>query len=226
MRHRVLIVEDDRNLRPFLRKALREEGYITEVAERGDDGLAMALAARFDCIVLDRMLPALDGMAVLQTLRERGVGTPVLLLTARGAPADRVNGLEAGADDYLPKPFDLAELLARVQALIRRARRHGDDTVRQVGMLTIDRTTRRVTVAGRAVDLTAREFALLDFMAQHVGRTLSRARIAAAVWNYQFDPETNVVDVYVNYLRKKLAGLDDGTEIVTVRGVGYRLEGP
>jgi two-component system, OmpR family, response regulator len=226
MRHRVLVVEDDRNLRPFLQKALREEGYDVEVAESGDDGLARALAEPFDCVVLDRMLPAVDGMSVLRTMRERGVGTPVIMLTARGAAADRVGGLEAGADDYLAKPFDLAELLARVQALIRRARRAGDDAVRRVGQLTIDRTARRVTVGGRVVDLTAREYALLEFMSEHTGRTLSRARIAAAVWNYQFDPETNVVDVYVKYLRKKLAGLEDGTEIVTVRGVGYRLEGP
>ena len=148
------------------------------------------------------------------------------MLTARGEMAERVRGLEAGADDYLPKPFDLPELLARVQALIRRAALAADDLLLRVGPIVVDPTARRVTVAGRAVELTPREFTLLEYMARNHGRTLSRARIGEAVWNFQFDPETNVVDVYVNYLRRKLGEMPDGTEIVTVRGVGYRLEAP
>ncbi len=226
MGYRVLIVEDDRNLRSFLRKAFREEGYVVEEAASGDDGLAAAVASEQDCIVLDRMLPGRDGMAVLLELRSRGLRTPVLMLTARGEMAERVRGLEAGADDYLAKPFDLPELLARVQALIRRATLTADDLMIRVGQLTIDPTGRRVTVAGRPVELTPREFTLLEYMARNCGRTLSRARIAEAVWNYQFDTETNVVDVYVNYLRRKLGELPDGAGIVTVRGIGYRLEGP
>jgi DNA-binding response OmpR family regulator len=226
MASRVLIVEDDRSLRTFLEKAFREEGYHVDGAATGDDGLAAALAAEHGCIVLDRNLPGRDGMSVLAALRAQGRRTPVLLLTAQGELTERVRGLEAGADDYLPKPFDLAELLARVQALIRRAALAHDELLVRVGALTIDPVRRRVTVSGRAVDLTPREFALLEYLAKNAGRTLSRARIAEAVWQYQFDSETNVVDVYVNYVRKKLGEMADGTEIVTVRGVGYRMEGP
>lgn len=226
MTYRVLIVEDDRNLRGFLHKAFREEGYAVRDAASGDDGLAAGMADPYDCIVLDRMLPVLDGMQVLRELRARGSRTPILMLTARGEMAERVQGLEAGADDYLPKPFDLPELLARVQALIRRARLTSEDVVIRVGQLSIDPVARRVSIGSRAVELSPRELALLEFMARNVGRTLSRARLAESVWNYQFDPETNVVDVYVNYLRKKLGAIPDGTEIVTVRGVGYRLETP
>ena len=226
MTHRVLIVEDDRSLRNFLHKAFREEGYLVDEAATGDEGFAAAVAGEHSCIVLDRSLPGRDGMAVLADLRARGQRTPVLMLTARGEMTERVRGLEAGADDYLPKPFDLPELLARVQALIRRAALLAEDLLLRVGQLSIDPSTRRVAVADRVVDLTPREFALLEYMARNSGRTLSRARIAEAVWNYQFDSETNVVDVYVNYVRKKLGPMTDGTEIVTVRGVGYRLEAP
>jgi two-component system OmpR family response regulator len=226
MPHRVLIVEDDRSLRTFLEKAFREEGYHVEGAASGDDGLAAAIGGEHSCIVLDRNLPGRDGMSVLAALRADGRRTPVVLLTAQGDPAERVRGLEAGADDYLPKPFDLAELLARVQALIRRAAMAHEELLIKVGRLIIDPVHRRVTVDGRRVELTPREFALLEYLARNAGRTLSRARIAEAVWQYQFDSETNVVDVYVNYVRKKLGAMDDGTEIVTVRGVGYRMEGP
>ncbi len=224
MASRVLVVEDDRNLRRFLQKALHEEGYVVDAAASGDEGFPMAKASAYDCIVLDRMLPGLDGLAFVSELRREGVHSPVLMLTARGELNERVRGLEAGADDYLPKPFDLAELLARIQALIRRARLAPIEQVLTVGPIRIDRVARRVAVAGRVVELTPREFSLLVFMAEHRGRTLSRSRIAEAVWQYQFDSETNVVDVYVNYLRRKLGTLPDGTEIVTVRGVGYRLE--
>ena len=226
MTHRVLIVEDDRSLRSFLQKAFREEGYLVEEAATGDEGLAAAVAGEHSCIVLDRSLPGQDGMAVLRALRSRGKRTPILMLTARGEMAERVRGLEAGADDYLPKPFDLPELLARVQALIRRASLLAEELLLRVGQLSIDSAARRVMVADRVVELTPREFTLLEYMARNAGRTLSRARIAEAVWNYQFDSETNIVDVYVNYVRKKLAPMTDGTEIVTVRGVGYRLEAP
>jgi DNA-binding response OmpR family regulator len=223
---RVLLVEDDPNLRGFLRKAFREEGFLVDDAASGDVGLALALEKDFDCVVLDRMLPELDGLELLRQLRARGKRTPVLMLTARGDTPDRVRGLEAGADDYLPKPFDLPELLARLQALIRRSRFAAEDVVMRVGALSLDPMGRKVTLGDQRADLTPREFALLEYVMRNVNRTLSRSRIAEAVWNYQFDSETNVVDVYVNYWRKKLSGLTDGTEIVTVRGVGYRLEGP
>jgi DNA-binding response OmpR family regulator len=200
----ILLVEDDKNLRGFLRKAALRRGY--------------------DCIVLDLMLPGRDGFSVVEELRGRKVITPILMLTARDEVDSRVQGLELGADDYLSKPFDLAELLARVNALVRRAElRHGDVSL-VAGDLKLDPLKREVYRGDRRVDLSPREFALLEFLIRNAGRTVSRSRIAEAVWNYQFDTETNVVDVYINYLRKKLARKDEPTIIHTVRGVGYRLE--
>jgi DNA-binding response OmpR family regulator len=225
----VLIVEDDRHLRHFLRKALREEGATADEAASGEQALEAARSTSYDCIILDVMLPGRDGFEVLAALRAQGIGTPILMLTARAELAHRVRGLESGADDYLSKPFDLAELLARVQALVRRARMGGGDPTLRVGSLALNPLARRVTLGSRTIDLTPREFSLLEFLMQNAGRTLSRSRIAEAVWNYQFDTQTNVVDQYVTYLRRKLsadsAG-DGGPEILTVRGVGYRLELP
>ena len=221
----VLIVEDDRHLRQFLRKALGEEGVTTDEAATGEDALAAALASGYDCIILDVMLPGRDGFDVLTTLRAQGIATPILMLTARTELTHRVRGLESGADDYLAKPFDLAELLARVQALLRRAKMGGSDPTVRIGELTLNPLTRRVALGARQVDLTPREFSLLEFLMQNAGRTLSRSRIAEAVWNYQFDSQTNVVDQYVTYLRRKLGNGTEAPDIVTVRGVGYRLEG-
>ncbi|HEX6314407.1 MAG TPA: response regulator transcription factor [Gemmatimonadaceae bacterium] len=223
---RLLIVEDDRNLRGFLRKAFREEGYAVDEAASGDEGLEAAFAATYDCVVLDMMLPGRSGLEILDELRGRGLDTPILVLTARNEPAHRVRGLERGADDYLGKPFDLAELMARVQALVRRSRMRVEDPTLRVGPIVLDPITRRVSAGERVIDLSPREFALLEFLMRNAGRTLSRARIAEAVWNYQFDSNTNVVDVYITYLRRKLGDLPDGTELITVRGVGYRLDGP
>jgi DNA-binding response OmpR family regulator len=219
---RMLLVEDDRNLRGFLRKAFREEGYTVDEAASGDEALDCALGNDYDCVVLDVMLPGRDGFDVLAHLRERGVATPTLLLTARHELEDRVRGLEGGADDYVTKPFDLPELLARVAALIRRAHLRHEDTMLAAGGLRLDPLNRRVTKGDLDIELTPREFALLEFLMRNAGRTMSRSRIAEAVWNYQFDPETNVVDVYINYLRKKIGS--GNTVIRTVRGVGYRLE--
>ncbi|MDH3291933.1 MAG: response regulator transcription factor [Gemmatimonadota bacterium] len=223
---RILLVEDDNNLRAFLRKAFREEGYTVDQAAAGDEGLTAALDTAYDCVVLDLMLPGMDGFQVVRHLREHGCHTAVLMLTARGELTDKVKGLEGGADDYLTKPFDLAELLARVQALLRRAQFKREDSALRVGLLRLDVTARAVAVGDRSIELSPREFALLEFLMRNAGRTMSRSRIAEAVWNYQFDSGTNVVDVYINYLRKKLGEIRDGTEIRTVRGVGYRLEGP
>ncbi len=220
----ILLVEDDRELRRFLSKAFREEGYGVTEADTGDRALERALGGAFGCIVLDVMLPGRDGFSVVSELRARGIFTPVLLLTARDELEARVKGLEGGADDYLTKPFDLPELLARVHALIRRAELRHQDATLKVGDLVLDPLTRRVTQAERVVDLSPREFALLEFLMRNAGRSVSRSRIAEAVWNYQFDPETNVVDVYVNYLRKKLSFGTRTAPIRTVRGVGYRLD--
>ena len=220
----ILLVEDDRELRRFLSKAFREEGYGVTEAENGDRALEKALGVGFGCVVLDVMLPGRDGFSVVTELRARGVFTPVLLLTARDELESRVKGLEGGADDYLTKPFDLAELLARVHALIRRAELRHKDATLKVGDIVLDPLTRRVLQGERLVDLSPREFALLEFLMRNAGRSVSRSRIAEAVWNYQFDPETNVVDVYVNYLRKKLSFAGRSVPIKTIRGVGYRLE--
>jgi two-component system OmpR family response regulator len=218
------LVEDDRDLRRFLSKAFREEGYGVAETESGDRALERALEGKYSCIVLDVMLPGRDGFSVVAELRARGVSTPVLLLTAKDELESRVRGLEGGADDYLTKPFDLPELLARVHALIRRAElRHKDATVK-VGDLVLDPLTRRVLQGARVVDLSPREFTLLEFLMRNAGRTVSRSRIAEAVWNYKFDSETNVVDVYINYLRKKLSFGGQTAPIRTVRGVGYRLD--
>lgn len=221
----ILVVEDDRYLRGFLRKAFREEGYAVDESASGDRALDRILARDYDCVVLDLMLPNMDGLSVLEEMRNRSINTPVLMLTARDEVDWRVRGLESGADDYLPKPFDLSELLARVHALIRRAKLRHQDAKLSAGAITLDPIGRRVTNAGRVVDLSPREFALLEFLLRNVGRTVSRSRIAEAVWNYKFDTETNVVDVYINYLRKKLSIQGGKVPIRTVRGVGYRLDG-
>jgi two-component system OmpR family response regulator len=220
----ILLVEDDRDLRRFLSKAFREEGYAIAEAESGDRALDRALDGTYSCIILDVMLPGRNGFSVVEELRQRGVFTPVLMLTARDELEARVRGLERGADDYLTKPFDLSELIARVHALIRRAELRHKDATLKVGTLALDPLSRRVTQNGRVVDLSPREFALLEFLMRNADRTVSRSRIAEAVWNYKFDPETNVVDVYVNYLRKKLNFAGQSPPIRTVRGIGYRLE--
>jgi two-component system, OmpR family, response regulator len=195
-----------------------------DTAESGDRAVERALAGEYHCVVLDVMLPGRDGFAVVEELRRRSVTTPILMLTARHELGSRVRGLEGGADDYLTKPFDLPELVARVLALIRRSHLRGQDTILSVGDLSIDVLKRRVTKGTKVVDLSPREFALLEFMARNAGRTVSRARIAEAVWNYHFDSETNVVDVYINYLRRKVAPGPAGAVILTVRGIGYRLD--
>ena len=220
----VLLVEDDRNLRGFLRKAFREEGYAIDECDSGDAAVERALRRPYDVIVLDLMLPGLDGFSVVEELRRRSVLTPVLMLTARDEVQSRVQGLEAGADDYLSKPFDLSELMARVHALIRRAELRHRDTTLAVGDVTLDPLKRAANRAGKAIDLSPREFSLLEFLMRNAGRTVSRSRIAEAVWNYQFDTETNVVDVYINYVRKKLSLPGLPCPIRTVRGVGYRFE--
>ena len=220
----VLLVEDDKNLRGFLRKAFREEGYAIDECEAGDAAVDRALRRTYDVIVLDLMLPGRDGFSVVEELRRRSVLTPVLMLTARDEVGSRVQGLESGADDYLTKPFDLSELMARVHALIRRAELRHRDTAVVVSDVTIDPLKREVHRAGHPIDLSPREFSLLEFLMRNAGRTVSRSRIAEAVWNYQFDTETNVVDVYINYVRKKLAFPGLSAPISTVRGVGYRFE--
>ena len=219
---RLLVVEDEKKMAAYLRRAFREEGHAVEEAHDGEEALALALGHPFDAIVLDLTLPRRDGLSVLRQLRAGGSATPVLILSARGQADDRIAGLHLGADDYLPKPFAMEELLARVGTLLRRAQTHPDTRLR-VADLTVDLATRGVSRAGRSVELPMREFGLLEYLARCAGRTLSRAQILEHVWGYHFDPGTNVVDVYIQRLRRKL---DDGHAqklIHTVPGLGYRL---
>ncbi len=219
---RILLVEDDRKVASFIRKGLTEEGYAVDLACDGDTGLLMGLDRLHDVIVLDVMLPRKPGFQLLRELRQAKVATPVLLLTARDAVEDKVQGLDAGADDYLTKPFAFVELLARVRALLRRGAA-AQAPVLQAADLILEPATRTVKRGGEAIALTNREFALLEYFLRNPGRVLTRTTIAEHVWDYSFDAGTNVIDVYVNYLRKKIDAGREPKLIHTVRGVGYVL---
>jgi heavy metal response regulator len=220
---RILVVEDERKVASFIKKGLEEEGYAVDVAADGEEGLVMALTRVHDLIILDIRLPRRDGLRVLQALRHDGVTAPVLLLTVRATIEDKVLGLDAGADDYLTKPFAFQELVARVRALLRR-RAEGEPTVLHIGDLTLDPARRTVTRGDEKIDLTPREFALLDYFMRNPGRVLTRTMIAEHVWDYSFDTSTNVIDVYVNYLRKKVDAGREPKLLHTMRGVGYVLK--
>jgi two-component system, OmpR family, response regulator len=220
---RLLLVEDDAKLARAVGRGLRHEGYAVDVVADGDAALAQAAVWDYDGIVLDVMLPNRDGFDVCRTLRERDCWAPILMLTARGQVGDRIRGLDLGADDYLAKPFDFGELLARLRALVRRAPPQRPARV-QVGDLVVDPSTHEVARAGVAVALTAREFAVLEYLARHAGEAVTRATLLDHVWDENFEGSTNVVDVYVGYLRKKLEQPFDRSLIRTIRGVGYALE--
>jgi heavy metal response regulator len=220
---RLLVVEDEKKVASFIKQGLAEEGYAVDVALDGQEGLEMARDPVHDLIILDISLPKMDGLQVLKKLRQQKVNTPVLLLTVRATIEDKVLGLDAGADDYLTKPFAFQELVARVRALLRR-RTETEPALLQVADLTLDPARRIVSRAGEKIDLTSKEFALLEYFMRNPGRVLPRTMIIEHVWNYDFDTMTNIIDVYVNYLRKKI---DSGREpklIHTVRGVGYVLK--
>ncbi|KVQ69024.1 heavy metal response regulator transcription factor [Burkholderia territorii] len=218
---RILIVEDEEKMRSYLHKGLTEASYGVATASNGEDGLFLALSEDFDLVILDVMLPVVDGFEVLRRLR-RQKHTPVLLLTARDKITDKVEGLELGADDYLPKPFDYAELLARIRSLLRRTR-HDNRTMLRISNLEIDIVKRRVTRGGARIELTAQEFALLQLLAEREGETLTRAFITSQVWDMNFDSDTNVVDVAIRRLRLKIDDQDPKL-LHTVRGMGYVLE--
>jgi heavy metal response regulator len=220
---RLLVVEDEKKVARFVKKGLEEEGYAVDVAPDGEEGLAMALDGVHDLIILDIHLPRMDGLGVLQELRKKKVTTPVLLLTVRATIEDKVLGLDAGADDYLTKPFAFQELLARVRALLRR-RADAEAPVLQVGDLTLDPARRLASRGGEKIDLTPKEFALLAYFMRNSGRVLTRTMISEHVWDYDFDTMTNVIDVYVNYLRKKIEAGREPKLIHTVRGAGYVLK--
>jgi two-component system OmpR family response regulator len=220
---RLLVVEDDAKLAGALGRGLRHEGYAVDVVADGDAALVRAAVWDYDGIVLDVMLPLRDGLAVCRTLRERGCWAPILMLTARGQVSDRIRGLDVGADDYLVKPFDFGELLARLRALVRRAPDERPARL-EVGDLVVDPATHEVSRAGVAIELTAREFAVLEFLARHAGEAITRGRLLDHVWDENFAGSTNIVDVYVGYLRRKLEQPFDRPLIRTIRGVGYALE--
>ena len=220
---KLLVVEDELRLAAYLRKGLAEEGYVVEVAHDGIDGLHLAMEGRHDLIVLDCMLPGIDGISVLAALRETRQ-TPVLMLTARMRVEDRVRGLKAGADDYLVKPFAFSELVARIEVLLRRARPPESSAVLELADLEVDLLRRRATRGGTRLDLTAREFALLALLLRRQGEVLSRTEIAEQVWDVNFDYGTNVIDVAVRRLRGKLVAPFEQPLLHTVRGMGYVLE--
>ena len=220
---RILIVEDDKKIASFVTKGLTESGFAVDHAGNGEDALHLALSARYDAAVLDIMLPKLDGLSVVEELRRQKIFTPVIILSAKRSVDDRIKGLQAGGDDYLTKPFSFAELLARVQALLRRSGQSGEPTRLEAGELSLDLLTREVVRSGKKIDLQPREFSLLEYLLRNSGKVLSKTMIIEHVWGYDFDPQTNVVDVLVSRLRNKVDRDFEKKFIRTYRGVGYAL---
>lgn len=218
---RLLVVEDDRDAAEYLRKAFHEAGHVVDVAGDGEDGLAHALDGGYDVLIVDRMLPRRDGLSLISEMRARGDKTPALILSALGQVDDRVTGLRAGGDDYLPKPYAFSELLARAEALARRGGPNAAETFYRVADLELDRLAHRVTRAGQEIVLQPREFRLLEYLMRHAGQVVTRTMLLENVWDYHFDPQTNVIDVHISRLRSKI---DKGFEpplLHTVRGAGY-----
>jgi two-component system, OmpR family, response regulator len=219
----VLVVEDDAVARDYLAKGLREAGHTVDIAVDGLDGLHLATSKSIDVLLVDRMLPKLDGLALIQSLRATGHKTPVLILSALGEVDDRITGLRAGGDDYLTKPYHIAELLARIDALARRGDGAALDPKLKLADLELDRMTRRVTRAGKKIELTAREFQLLEFLLRHSGQVVTRTMLLEGVWDYHFDPQTNVIDVHISRLRQAIDKDFTPPLLHTVRGAGYSL---
>jgi len=223
---KLLIVEDDKEGGAYLKKALKEAGHTVDLAPDGRQGLLLAAGEAYDVIVLDRMLPSMDGLAILRTIRASGVKSPVLLLTALGGIDDRVEGLEAGGDDYLVKPFAVAELLARINALARRPPTPELKTILRVADLQIDLMKRTVTRGGERIELQPREYQLLEYLMRHAGRVVTRTMLLESVWDFHFDPKTNIVETHISRLRSKVDRGHETELIHTVRGAGYCLRGP
>ena len=219
---RILVVEDEPGIANFVRQGLSEAGYAVDVAWNGEEGLSYAISAEYDVLILDIMLPKMDGLELISNLRERGMKTPCLMLTARDTVENRVEGLDAGADDYLVKPFAFTELLARVRALLRRPPLQMG-TVLSIGDLEMDTSTREVKRGEHFIELSPREYAVLEYLMRHPNQVLTRTQIGEHVWNFDFYNESNVVDVYIGYLRRKIDNENEETLIHTIRGVGYRI---
>jgi len=220
---KVLIVEDEKKIASFLRKGLEAQGFVVEHASNGDDGYALVTSRPYDVAVLDIMLPGRDGLSILRNLRERKVPLPIILLTARSELNERLEGLNLGADDYLTKPFHIEELIARIHAVTRRAAGQSQSLL-SVADLSMNLLTREVSRAGQRIELTTREFSLLEHLMRSPGRVLTRVEICERVWEYNFDPGTNLVDVYIQRIRKKVDGAFPEKLIETIRGVGYRIK--
>ncbi len=221
---RILIIEDDVEAASYLQKALDEAGHVAEVARDGLEGLAKAQDEAFDVLVVDRMLPKLDGLSLIGNLRSQGVGTPTLILSALGQVDDRVKGLRAGGDDYLTKPYSFSELLARIESLARRkGNGAGEQTTYRVGPLELDRLAHKLTRNGKDIVLQPREFRLLEYLMKHAGQVVTRTMLLENVWDYHFDPQTNVIDVHISRLRAKIDKGTDAPLLQTVRGAGYMI---
>ncbi|MBT3071289.1 response regulator transcription factor [Rhodomicrobium sp. Az07] len=220
---RVLIVEDDRTAADFLAKALGEAGFQTEITGDGEAGFDSATSSKFGVLIVDRMLPKLDGLKLVERLRERGDTTPVLILSALGAVDDRVKGLRSGGDDYLPKPYSLVELVARVEALARRGPTERAVTTYAVGDLVLDRLSHKVSRGGETIVLQPREYRLLEYLMKHAGQVVTRTMLLENVWDYHFDPQTNVIDVHISRLRSKIDKGQGKPLLETVRGAGYMI---
>ena len=220
---RLLIIEDDRDAADYLIKAFREVGHVADHAGDGEDGLGLALDGLYDVLIIDRMLPKRDGLSVIGTLRAQGIETPVLILSALGQVDDRVKGLRAGGDDYLPKPYSFSELLARVEVLARRRSGRGEETVYRVGDLELDRLSHRVMRGESEIVLQPREFRLLEYLMKHAGQVVTRTMLLENVWDYHFDPQTNVIDVHISRLRSKIDKGFSPPLLHTVRGAGYMI---
>lgn len=220
---RILIIEDDTKIASFVEKGLKQAGYAVDVADNGTDGLHLALTEPYDAAVVDIMLPGMDGLSVIETMRREKISTPVIILSAKHSVEDRVRGLRTGGDDYLVKPFSFSELLARVQALIRRSSQESEPTHLRVGALELDLLAREARREDQTIELQPREFALLEYLMRNAGRVISKTMILEHVWDYSFDPQTNVVDVLVHRLRNKVDKGFGHKMIHTLRGVGYVL---
>jgi DNA-binding response OmpR family regulator len=220
---KILVIEDAKKIASFIRKGLEAQGFVVDVSHHGDEGFTAVTTRPYDAVVLDIMLPGRDGLSILRNLRERRLAVPVILLTARSELNERLEGLNLGADDYLTKPFFIEELIARLYAVTRRAS-GASQSILTLADLTVNLLTREVVRGGRHIELTAREFELLEHLVRSPGRVLTRPQICERVWNYDFDPGTNLVEVYVQRLRKKVDGEGDVKLIETIRGVGYRMK--
>jgi heavy metal response regulator len=221
---RLLVVEDDKKIASFVSRGLKEAGYVVDMAERGDDAFQLALHNHYDVAIVDLMLPGLDGLSLIERWRAQKIKMPVIILSAKRSVDDRVKGLQVGGDDYLTKPFAFSELLARIQALVRRSTAMSEPTTLTYGDLTLDLLSREVTRGGRKIELQAREFALLEYLLRNAGRVVSKTMILEHVWDYNFDPKTNVIDVLVSRLRSKVDRDFDPKLIHTMRGFGYVLK--